>query len=34
MENSGKLKTVKFYSGEVTPLEMPAIQIGKNILVN
>ncbi|HET6557501.1 MAG TPA: tryptophanase [Prolixibacteraceae bacterium] len=27
MENSGKLKTVKFYSGEVTPLEMHKVRV-------
>lgn len=27
MENAGKLKTVKFYSGEVTPLEMHKVRV-------
>jgi len=27
MENSGKLKSVKFYSGEVTPLEMHKVRV-------
>lgn len=27
MENSGKLKTVKFYSGDVTPLEMHKVRV-------
>ncbi|HEY3373368.1 MAG TPA: tryptophanase [Prolixibacteraceae bacterium] len=27
MENSGKLKTVQFYSGEVTPLEMHKVRV-------
>lgn len=27
MENSGQLKTVKFYSGEVTPLEMHKVRV-------